>query len=57
MCNEGSPFVLFGMHPFNRNFRYKGAKPLWAMTAGELFAYFAILGIIFLLDYFLTGGV
>jgi hypothetical protein len=57
VCNEGSPFILSGMHPFNRNFKYKGAKPLWAMTPGELFFYFALIALILILDYLKTGMV
>lgn len=57
VCNEGSPFILSGMHPFNRNFKYKGAKPLWAMTPGELFFYFALIAVILILDYLKTGQI
>lgn len=45
------------MHPFNRNFKYKGAKPLWAMTPGELFFYFALIALIMILNYLKTGRI
>ena len=48
-----SPFYYAHMmDPSHPKFRYKGAKPFWLWSTGELLLYFAIIAIILILSYF-----